>query len=78
MHGIDAAQHREVERDEVAEQDERDEPLERGVAGRRDAGDVRGARAGLVGGELGAQDVARVRGRVVEEDRGEGAEASFC
>ena len=48
-------EHGEVERDEVAEQDERDEPLERGVAAGGDALDDARARAGLLGGQLRAR-----------------------
>src|SRR5688572_28319708 len=42
VHGIDAAEHREVERAEVAQQDERDQPLQPRLAARPDALDHRG------------------------------------
>src|SRR4051794_8568290 len=56
-----------VERDEIAEQDERDQLLERGGAAGGDPLDDVRAGAGLLGGELGAQGVARVDVGVLEE-----------
>src|SRR4051794_37365209 len=72
--GVDALQHREVERHEVAEQDERHDALDRGPAARADPDDL----GRLAGDELAGQRDARADARmlvgVLEEDRGEAAE----
>src|SRR5215208_6167337 len=69
VHGIDAAQHRQVERDEIAEEHEGHEPFEPGVAARRHALDDRGALGRELGGDLDPPRGALVALGVLEEDR---------
>src|SRR5215217_2614969 len=69
VHGIDAAQHRQVERDEIAEEHEGHEPFEPGVAARRHALDDRGALGRQLGGDLDPPRGALVALGVLEEDR---------
>ena len=68
---VRAAQDGGVERHEVAEQDERDEPLDAGLAARGDAQTGDAPAPAMLRGQLGPQRVARVRGGVLERDVGE-------
>ena len=72
---VDAAQHREVERDEVAEQHERDEPLDARLAAALDAERGGGARADQAARQLDPLADARMQVGVVEEDGAEAARA---
>src|SRR4051794_11707754 len=72
--GVDPLEHREVQRHEVAEQDQRHDTLDRRPAARAHANDLRGLRRDELARQLDARADARMLVGVLEEHAGEPAE----